>query len=87
LVLLRAWWFLRYTGMRGGELLALKWDNVYPDRIELRSTKDWKVKGRKDAIVPIAEDLKEFIHSQDIQGEKFVLDNGRGKPFIVRLGI
>jgi integrase len=86
LVLLRAWWFLRYTGMRGGELLALKWDNVYPDRIELRSTKDWKVKGRKDAIVPIAEDLKEFIQAQDIQGEKYVLDNGRGQPLYSSLG-
>ena len=86
LVLLRAWWFLRFTGMRGGELLALKWDNVYPDRIELRSTKDWKVKGRKDAIIPIAEDLKDFIQAQDIQGEKYVLDNGRGKPLYSSLG-
>jgi len=86
LVLLRTWWFLRYTGMRGGELLALKWDNVYPDRIELRSTKDWKVKGRKDAIIPIAEDLKEFILSQEVKGEKFVLDNGRGKPLYSSLG-
>jgi integrase len=86
LVLLRAWWFLRFTGMRGGELLALRWDNVYPDRIELRSTKDWKVKGRKDAIVPIAEDLKEFIQAQDIQGERYVLDNGRGKPLYSSLG-
>jgi len=86
LVLLRAWWFLRFTGMRGGELLALKWDNVYPDRIELRSTKDWKVKGRKDAIIPIAEDLKDFIQVQDIQGEKYVLDNGRGKPLYSSLG-
>jgi len=86
LVLLRTFWFLRYTGMRGGELLALRWDNVYPDRIELRSTRDWKVKGRKDAIVPIAEDLKDFIQAQDIQGEKFVLDNGRGKPLYSSLG-
>jgi len=86
LVLLRAFWFLRYTGMRGGELLALKWNNVYPDRIELRSTKDWKVKGRKDAIIPIAFDLKDFIQSQDIQGEKYVLDNGRGKPLYSSLG-
>jgi len=86
LVLLRAWWFLRFTGMRGGELLALKWDNVYPDRIELRSTKDWKVKGRKDAIIPIAEDLKEFIQAQHIQGEKFVLDNGKGQPLYSSLG-
>jgi len=86
LVLLRAWWFLRFTGMRGGELLALRWDNVYPDRIELRSTRDWKVKGRKDAIIPIAEDLKEFIQAQDIQDEKFVLDNGRGNPLYSSLG-
>ena len=86
LVLLRAWWFLRFTGMRGGELLALKWSNVYPDRIELRSTRDWKVKGRKDAIIPIAEDLKEFIQAQDIQGERYVLDNGRGKPLYSSLG-
>jgi len=86
LVLLRAWWFLRYTGMRGGELLALKWGNVYPDRIELRSTRNWKVKGRKDAIIPIAENLKEFIESQDIQGEKYVLDNGRGKSLYSSLG-
>ena len=86
LVLLRAWWFLRFTGMRGGELLALKWVNVYPDRIELRSTKDWKVKGRKDSIIPIAEDLKEFIQAQDILGERYVLDDGRGKPLYSSLG-
>jgi integrase len=86
LVLLRAWWFFRYTGMRGSELLTLKWDNVYADRLELRSTADWKVKGRRDAIIPIAEDLKEFIQAQDIQGEKFVLDNGRGQPLYSSLG-
>jgi len=86
LVLLRAWWFLRFTGMRGGELLALRWDNVYPDRIELRSTRDWKVKGRKDAIVPIADDLQDFIQAQEIQGERYVLDNGRGKPLYSSLG-
>lgn len=86
LVLLRTFWFLRYTGMRGGELLALKWNNVYPDRIELRSTKDWKVKGRRDSVLPIAVRLHDFIQSQDIQGEKYVLDNGRGKPLYSSLG-
>ena len=86
LVLLRTFWFLRYTGMRGGELLALRWDNVYSDRIELRSTNDWKVKGRKDAIIPIAEDLKEFIFSQEVKVEVYVLDNGRGKPLYSSLG-
>ena len=80
LVLLRAWWFFRYTGMRGSELLTLKWDNVYADRLELRSTADWKVKGRRDAIIPIAKPLKAFLSSQDLKGEKFVLDDGTGKP-------
>jgi len=80
LVLLRAWWFFRYTGMRGSELLTLKWDNVYPDRLELRSTADWKVKGRKDGIIPIAKPLQAFLNSQDTKGEKFVLDDGTGKP-------
>jgi len=86
LVLLRAWWFLRYTGMRGGELLALKWENVYPDRIELRSSREWKIKGRRDSVLPIAVNLQEFIQAQDIQGEKYVLDDGRGKPLYSSLG-
>jgi len=80
LVLLRAWWFFRFTGMRGSELIHLKWQNVYPDRLELRSTADWKVKGRKDAIIPIAKPLQMFLNSQDTKGEKFVLDDGTGKP-------
>jgi integrase len=37
-----AWWFLRYTGMRGGELLHLEWRFVYADRIELRSAENGK---------------------------------------------
>ena len=86
LVLLRAFWFLRFTGMRGGELLHLEWRFVYLDRIELRSSREWKIKGRRDSVLPIALKLQEFIQSQDIQGEKYVLDNGRGKPLYSSLG-
>jgi integrase len=86
LVLLRTFWFLRYTGMRGGELLHLEWRFVYSDRIELRSSREWKIKGRRDSVLPIAVRLQDFIQSQDIQGEKYVLDDGRGKPLYSSLG-
>ena len=86
LVLLRTWWFLRYTGMRGGELLNLRWDNVYADRIELVSTNDWKVKGRKDARVAMAKPLRDFVKSQDRSRENYVLDDGNGKPLYSSLG-
>ena len=86
LVLLRAWWFLRYTGMRGGELLHLEWRNVDTDRIYLRSSREWKIKGRRDSVLPIAVRLQEFIETQDIQGERYVLDDGRGKPLYSSLG-
>jgi integrase len=86
LVLLRTFWFLRYTGMRGGELLHLEWRNVDTDRIYLRSSREWKIKGRRDSVLPIALKLQEFIATQDIQGEKFVLDDGRGKPLYSSLG-
>ena len=86
LVLLRTFWFLRFTGMRGGELLHLEWRNVDTDRIYLRSSREWKIKGRRDSVLPIALKLQEFIQSQDIQGEKFVLDDGRGKPLYSSLG-
>ena len=86
LVLLRTFWFLRYTGMRGGELLHLEWRFVYANRIELRSTREWRIKGRRDSILPIALRLQEFIATQDIQGERYVLDDGRGKPLYSSLG-
>jgi integrase len=86
LVLLRTFWFLRYTGMRGGELLHLEWRNVDTDRIYLRSSREWKIKGRRDSVLPIALKLQEFIATQDIQGEKYVLDNGTGKPLYSSLG-
>lgn len=86
LVLLRTFWFLRFTGMRGGELLHLEWRNVDTDRIYLRSSREWKIKGRRDSVLPIAVRLQEFIQSQDIQGEKYVLDDGRGKPLYSSLG-
>ena len=65
--MLRTFWFLRYTGMRGGELLHLEWRFVYADRIELRSSREWKIKGRRDSVLPIAVRLQEFIATQDIQ--------------------
>ena len=85
-MLLRTFWFLRYTGMRGGELLHLEWRFVYANRIELRSTREWRIKGRRDSILPIALRLQEFIATQDIQGERYVLDDGRGKPLYSSLG-
>ena len=80
LLLIRAWYFLRYTAMRGGELLNLKWKHVYPDRIELRSTTEWKIKGRKDATIRLSNALADFISQQDIANEVYILDDGSRKP-------
>jgi len=80
LLLIRAWYFLRFTAIRGRELLNLKWRHVYPDRIELRSTSEWKVKGRKDATIRLNHILSEFIRQQDKSNEVYVLDDGSGKP-------
>ncbi|MAJ02466.1 MAG: hypothetical protein CMP37_00925, partial [Rickettsiales bacterium] len=80
LLLIRAWYFLRFTAIRGGELLNLKWRHVYPDRIELRSTSEWKVKGRKDATIRLSHILSDFISQQDKSNEVYVLDDGSGKP-------
>ena len=66
--------------------MHLEWRFVYSDRIELRSSREWKIKGRRDSVLPIALKLQEFIQSQDIEGEKYVLDNGRGKPLYRSLG-
>ena len=59
---------------------------ILADRIELRSSREWKIKGRRDSVLPIALKLQEFIQSQDIQGERYVLDDGRGKPLYSSLG-
>ena len=81
-VLRRAFFLFRYTGMRASELIHLKWDHISPQGIWLESDKDWQTKGRADAILPIAKPLREFLDAEvRNDGEVFVCDDGSGSKF------
>ncbi len=77
-LLRRAIWVLSQTGMRGGELLNLRWESVQGDRIRIVSSETWKVKSRRDAWVPVSPRLREEMQSWDRGGEEWVLDKGDG---------
>jgi integrase len=80
---------LLYTGLRRGELLALKWGSV---DIPSRKMRVWqsvsRVKGgqeerdttktRKERIIPISDDLKALLESIPVAGLYVVSENGRG---------
>ena len=78
--LLRAFYILRWTGIRAGELLFLEWENVdlRDAEIFLLSSDDYRLKGRRAEGVPIADPLLEFLETVDHTGERFVLDDGKG---------
>ncbi len=84
-LLYRAIWILSQTGMRGGELLNLKWSEVEDKRIKIVSTETWQVKSRRDAWVPISPKLREEFDQWDRSGEVWVLDKGDGKRYWAHL--
>jgi len=81
LVLRRAFYLFRYTGMRASELIHLKWDHILPQGIWLESTGDWQTKGRRDAILPVAKPLRQFLDAEAHDGEVYVCDDGSGGKF------
>jgi len=64
----RAHYMLRYTAMRAGELFQLRWDQI-GDGIRLENSQEWHTKNRQDAVLPIAKPLREFLDSEDHEGE------------------
>jgi len=58
---------LLYTGMRTGELLHLKWDNVKDDRIVFKRT---ETKQKKEKVIPLTEGIKEVLDSIPEDGKK-----------------
>ena len=81
IVLRRAFYLFRYTGMRASELINLRWDHILNQGIWLESDKDWQTKGRADAILPIAKPLRQFLDAEAHDGEAYVCDDGSGRKF------
>lgn len=84
-LLYRTIWILSQTGMRGGELLNLRWSKVEERKIKIVSTDSWQVKNRIDASVPISPKLREEMDQWDRSGEVWVLDKGDGKRYWAHL--
>ena len=80
-VLRRAFFLFRYTGMRASELIHLRWDHISHQGIWLESDKDWQTKGRADAVLPVARPLRQFLDAEAHDGEVFVCDDGSGGKF------
>lgn len=66
---------LLYTGMRVGEVLNLKWENVGKDRITLKRT---ETKQKKEKIIPLTDAVKGIL--EDIR------DGRRQDGFVLPLG-
>lgn len=73
---------LLYTGMRLGQLLNLRWENIQDDRIVIRAT---ETKQRKPQIIPVSESVRRILDGlkDDRRKNGFVLPllrHGRHKP-------
>ena len=51
---------LLYTGMRVGEVLNLKWENIGEDRIVLKRT---ETKQKKEKIIPLTDGVRDILES------------------------
>jgi len=51
---------LLYTGMRTGELLNLKWENIKDDKIIFRRT---ETKQKREKVIPLTDGIKEILES------------------------
>ena len=51
---------LLYTGMRTGELLRLRWDNIRDDKIVLKRT---ETKQKKEKVIPLTDGIREVLAS------------------------
>ena len=83
----RAFWCVKETGMRGAEICALKIANIDLDNKEIRIRDEesvrFRVKGRREEVVPISNCLLEFLR-EDLGNRKeeeiYYCDNGHGSP-------
>jgi integrase len=71
---------LFYTGMRLGEVLNLRWENIKDDKIILKRT---ETKQKKEKIIPITDGIRSVLDS--LQKER--QDHGYIFPFRRRSGI
>lgn len=83
-VLLRAYWMLRETGMRRGEVWSMSLDQLKGGVILLRDNPlvGHRLKGRQERKIPITIRLKEFL-LRDVRSEDEVwyLDSGFGRMY------
>jgi len=61
---------LLYTGMRLGELINLKWDNIQSDRIVLRRT---ETKQRKEKVIPLTSGISTILEALRAKNSPFVI--------------
>lgn len=47
-----------YTGMRIGEVLNLKWENIQEDKIVLKRT---ETKQKKEKVIPLTDSIQEIL--------------------------
>ncbi len=81
--MMRGFMMMRYTAMRAGEVRALPLTRIQ-NEIHIADCVEagYRVKGRKEADLPILPELKPFLDKDLAQrnpNEKWYLDNGNGK--------
>jgi len=70
------WLMALMTGMRSGEMFALKWSDIDLDAKTISVTKQWTskngicaTKSRKTRVVPISEDLSKFLKEYKLRSD------------------
>ncbi len=66
---------LLYTGMRAGEVLNLKWENVGKDRITVKRT---ETKQKKEKVIPLTDGVREILEE--------LRDHRRRDGYVLPLG-
>jgi len=81
--LLKCFQVLRWSGMRGSEVLHLKWQHIdFNARlIRLTESDGFRIKNRKEELIPLAEPLIEFLLLTNHENETWLLDDGRGNKY------
>jgi len=71
------WFFALQTGMRSGEMIALKWSDIDLERGLISVTKQWsnkngftEPKSRRNRMVPISDDLALFLKELKFQAQQ-----------------
>ena len=78
--------FLLYTGLRNGEIVNLKWDNIklkeIPPKILITSSEDWETKSGKFRAIPIHKIVREILLRWQGKNDKYVFDDFKKKNVI-----